>query len=232
MFDRKTIIVLLFVLTPITRLLSQDSTWKKMVIDENLTISFPGEVRILDTSAASGKTRARIKTYSYQQDSFVMMAVVTVLGNETNKSTPSMRQKALREFSEGLMQSYSKKGFTCIVSDSIIHRMNCKKIVCKGETIPLINNFVFVAKNKMYSLQTFFYGNTDTSFEALRTNSFLSTVHFEKSIIEAQEFDSLETSGSYQIGYYSVPVLIIIIVVIIVIRKSRARKEQKTILGE
>ena len=198
-----------------TLVYSQDSLWKEVKLDENLQISFPGEVTKLDTSAVNGRTKAHFKIYTCQQESFTIMAMVTSIDGTDNNSA-SKRQKALKEFAIGAMESYSKKGFKCAVTDTIIRRMNCKKIVCNGQAIPLIQSFIFLAKNRAYSLQCFLNDNRDSSL----LKKFLNSVQFNKDIVEAQELDSIETSTAYKVGYYSVPVVVIMVIVFFVIRKN------------
>lgn len=181
---------------------SQDSTWKKKIIDETLTVSFPGEVKEFDTTVLKEKKKWRIKVYKYEEDLLSLGLIVTPGETNINVDNKESWKEALKGMSKGAMTSFLKQGFTCVPGDSIIDDIPCVKLICKNEDYSMIKQYLFLVNNKLYALQYSSASLGDISFETDRLNMFLKSIHFEKEGIKEMQFESKSFSDGYKIGYF------------------------------
>ncbi len=120
---------------------AQDSAWKKMIIDETLTISFPGSVTKIDTTLIKEGKKWRFKAYKFDNGLSTLALIVTPGEIKMNVDNKETWKKALTEMSKGVLESFSQKGFSCSSSDTVIDKIPCKKIACTNE-----NTFKFWQK--------------------------------------------------------------------------------------
>lgn len=178
---------------------TQDSTWKKMVIDENLTISFPGSTTLLDTTLIKKGEKYRFKAYKHENEFSTFALLITPGETDMNVDDKETWKKALAAMSKGALKALSENGFTCSPADTIIDSIPCIRSVCKNDMISTMRTYLFLVNDKMYSLQ---YASLDPeAIERGELDLFLNSVHFKKDGIKEMQFESKVSSKFYKIGY-------------------------------
>ena len=203
---------------------SQDSAWKKMIIDETLTISFPGSVTKIDTSLVKEGKKWRFKAYKYDNGASTFALIVTPGEVNMNVDNKETWKKALTEISKGALKSFSQKGFSCSPSDTTIDKIPCKKVTCTNEDISMLNSYLFLVNDKLYSLQ---YASLDQETVLLDTSQlklFLNSVHFKKDAIKEMQFESKAFSDGYKFGYVLGSLIVVVGIVLVIMFFVRRAK--------
>jgi len=181
---------------------SQDSTWKKTIIDETLTVSFPGEVEVFDTTVLKEKKKWRIKVYKYEEGQSAFGLIVTPGETDINVDNKESWKEALKGMSKGAMKSFLNKGINCAPGDTIVDGIPCVKLSCKNEDYSLIKQYLFLVNDKLYALQYSSINMGNISFGRDRLDMFLKSIHFKKEGIKEMQFESKAFSDGYKIGYF------------------------------
>jgi hypothetical protein len=172
-----------------------------MKIDENLTVSFPGEVEVLDTTVLKEGKKWRIKVYKYEGGLSTFGLIVTPGETNINVDNKDSWKEALKGMSKGAMKSFLDKGITCSPGDTTIDDIPCVKLFCKSDDYSMIKQYLFLVNDKLYAIQ---YSTTNLGnmlFGTDRLDTFLKSIHFKKEGIKEMEFESKAFSDGYKIGY-------------------------------
>lgn len=217
MFYEKLSITVLFLIIPTVALFSQDSVWTKKMIDENLTVSFPGEVEEFDTTVLKENKKWRIKVYKYEEELSALGLIVTPGETNINVDNKESWKEALKGMSKGAMKSFLDKGFTCAPGDTTIDDIPCVKLICKNEDHTMIKQYLFLVNDKLYALQYSGTSLSNMSFRTDRLDTFLKSIHFKKEGIKEMQFESKAYSDGYKIGYFlgSAGMLVLLVIGII-----------------
>ena len=223
MINKKLAIAILFILIPTVVLFSQDSEWNKKIIDESLTVSFPGEVDVFDTTMSKGGKKWRIKVYKYETGLSAFGLIVTPGETDINVDNKESWKEALKGMSKGAMKSYLDKGIACSPGDTTIDDIPCVKLICKSEDYSIIRQYLFLVNDKLYALQYSSINLGGMSFETNKLDTFLKSIHFKKEGIKEMQFESKAFSSGYKFGYLIgtllVPALIVAFIIYIVKRR-------------
>ncbi len=197
---KKTGIPIFLFLLLISRLYPQDTAWKKKVIDENLTIAFPGHVTQIDTSFVKEGKEMRFKAYKCETEIVNLALIITPKETGSRVDNSESLQKTLAQMAKGASDKMSEQGINCLVSDTIVDNIACKKLTCRTNLYSTIINYLFLVNDKMYSLQGIFFDNDNSKSGASELNNFLNSVHFNKASIKENQFNSKAESIGYKAG--------------------------------
>ena len=217
MFIGKLTITVLLLIVPSALIFSQGSVWTKKIIDENLTVSFPGEIEEFDTTVLKENKKWRIKVFKYEEDATTFALIVTPGETDINVDNKESWKDALKGMSKGAMKSYLAKGITCAPGDTTVDDIPCVKLICKSPDYPLIKQYLFLVNDKLYALQYSSINVDDASFEADRLNTFLKNIHFKKEGIREMQFESKTFSAGYKIGYVIGTLMVVALIILGVI---------------
>jgi hypothetical protein len=215
----KLLVFIATILLSIMNSHSQDSTWIKKVVDENLTLSFPGRISEIDTSFIQEGKRMSFRIFKHESESGTLALIVTPNNTNANIDNQETLQKALDEMANGSLQAMKESGLSCQSEDSTIDNIRCKKIVCKNGLLSTVENYIFLVNDKMYSFQSATFGLYTPGTQSSDLNKFLNSIRFEKTSIKEQRFESRAESIGYKIGRLTIPLLIIVGVIFYVVRK-------------
>lgn len=204
---------------------SQDTSWKRVRIDENLTVAIPKETQQLDTSFSKGNDTIDFKILKAETRVSAIGVTVTPNGTGINVDDEESLHSALDGLEQGTYARAKEKGFACKSKDTVLDNLPCKKFEFFSALVkdPVIYNYSFLVNGKMYMFTiaplAFKYNKTKLLDEA---NRFLNSIRFSKTIKEKQ-FATKAESNAYKFGYYLVPFLLIVgLVVFIVVRITRS----------
>lgn len=186
--------------------IAQDSIWKKIIVDENLTISLPGKVETIDTFLIKDNNKLKFRLMS--ADFIYGTIVVNSTPNETNISVNNSESfdEALKGIGVGFKKSIEKKGKFAVIQDTIIDSL--KGIVgfvyldsnhIKPEKI----SFMFLLNDKMYSVLINYFPFESDQIENIQKytlNKLLNSIHFNRANIKEQQFASRAESEGFAIG--------------------------------
>lgn len=217
---RKICLYILVIIFPLT-LFSQDTSWKKLTVDENLQVWMPAELTKLDTSVFKNGEKMRFLVYKAEFSNYTLGLTVTPNDTKIGADNPDAFKKAMEGFVKGACNSARERGLTCNSSDTIIDALDAKKFILSSGTTDtdiMQVNYCFLVNDKIYMLTTSVI-NLDKNNPAVREAStkFLNSIHFNKDDIKEKRFDSSVESRSYKIGQLVGMVLGGIIALLIVI---------------
>lgn len=198
---------------------AQDSLWSKLIIDENLSISFPPISFESDTSFERDGKNYRFRVLRAETESSVLGLVITP--NETNINANNQESliSALEGMAKGSVKSLSNQGFNCAVSDTLIESILCKKITCLNEYASALNAYIFLINDKMYAFQGSAADENNTSLALNDLNRVLKSIRFTSSTVKEQQFSTRAESIGYNIGRLLVPLLIVAAIIAFIARK-------------
>jgi hypothetical protein len=191
---------------------AQDSSWVRIKVDENLTVTIPRKNQQLDTSF--GDQNQAYDYRLFKAETQVASMVVTVTPNTTGidvDDEESLRS-VLDSFEKGSRKALSEKGLTCQSKDSLLDALPCKKIEAfwAGSKDPVVYNYCLLVNDKMYMFTIsplhLYYERTKLIEES---NRFLNSIRFTKTVKEKQ-FATKAESTAYKFGYYLIPFLLIV----------------------
>ncbi len=190
-----------------------------MKIDENLTISLPGNVSQTDTTFEKDKKGRRFRIFQTQTKNSTLALSITPNETNINVNNSVSWEKALTEMAKGALKAMSEKGLNCLIVDTVIDNIPCKKLFCQNEIIPIAVNYIFLVNDKMYALQAATLDNSLSGYGIREIDQFVQSVHFDATAIKEQQFGSNAESIGYMIGKMAIPLLLIIGVIVYVVRK-------------
>jgi hypothetical protein len=203
-------------------LYGQDTVWKKINIDENLSIFLPGKVIQTDTFFLKDDKKMRFRVFKTQTEFSAFGVAITPNETNINADNRETLKTALDRIAKGSCTAAVRKGFTCLSSDTMVNNIPCKKTKIYKERAPFtppIFSYIFLVNDKMYMFSTtpfdYLENMANSSHES---NLLLNSIRFTSTIKEKQ-FDSNAESIAYKIGYYFIPALLIIGIIVYVVRK-------------
>lgn len=216
----KRLIILLLILLCISLGSFSQDPWKKMVIDENLTISFPHSVIETDTTVINNGEKYGFKTFTCEGDSSTLVLIITPGGTDIKVNNEESWKSALDGLAKGATNSFLKSGITCTTSDTTMDDLPCKKLTCQTFMYSMLNNYIFLVNDKMYSIQAAYAYGFEPEAANTELRQFLNSIHFSKESIKEREFGSKAESTGYAIGKLILPLLLIIGVIVFVVKKT------------
>ncbi len=197
-------ICLIFSLIISFQVSSQDSLWKQIRVDENLTLSLPGKPVILDTTMERNNYNYRFLFYKLETPFSILTITATPTETGTNVNNSESLKKALDELTRGTCASAEDKGLTCVSTDTILNNIPGKKFRMYHRDPGMFLYFFaysFILNDKMYSFTTIPIGADSTNVD-FRNETFtlLRSIHFKQNEIKEQEFNSKAESTAYKMG--------------------------------
>lgn len=205
---------------------SQDSTWKRVKIDD-LSVLMPVSIVRTDTSFRNEKGKLlKTSTVKVNGDEYYLGVTVT---NETGlhaDNTESM-DKALADVGKGFCEKAEKSGFRCQLTDTIINEFHGKKGLLTAEAMESLSviNYLFLVNDKLYMLTASFSNADNKAGNEMTLNKFISSVSFPTGTKEKQ-FKSKTESVAYKIGQVAFYLVLagVIFFIIMVIKGKNSRK--------
>jgi hypothetical protein len=196
------IILVLTSLLCATFLFSQDSNWNKVRVNEDLTISLPGQVITQDTIVGKDGFSATMRVLEANAKYSTLRVVVTPNGTKLNVNDRESLRIALEGISTGICKTATDQGLDCMKSDTTIDRIESKKIVVynmKESTVFGIQ-YVFLVNDRMYLItQQTILSDEKKLNEELKM--LINSIHFNHIKIKEQKFESKAESTGYGTGY-------------------------------
>ena len=197
---------------------SQDSLWQKTSIDENLTISLPPGINQIDTSYIQNGKKIKFKMFVAQAE---YSAIGVVVSNEFNANIDNKEtlEKVLSEISKGAVKKMKEGGVECFSSDTLLSKIPCKKMKCRGEVKGIYMNilhYTMVVNDIAYTMQAAFVPEyTVGGHEEM--DRLLKSVSIDPNSVKELQFESKAYSVGYKAGYILVGLMVLAVVVIGVI---------------
>ena len=216
-------LIIIISLISLAYLYAQNTTWKKINIDENLTMFMPGEVTRVDTSFIKNGQELRFRVFKTETESSTL--ALTITPNETNLRVDNLEslQTALEKIAEGSCNAAIDKGLLCSTTDTAIDEIPGKKnkIYSKNSNNhSVVFNYIFLVNDKMYMFSTAFSTNAPAVSNAVQeAHRFLNDIHFNKTAIKEQKFKSKAESLGYNLGKLILPVLLIVGIIVYIVRR-------------
>jgi hypothetical protein len=207
--------VILLCTTAGLNLYSQDTVWKQIKIDENLVVALPGKISQIDTFGIKGNMKLDLRVFKTETQTSTIAVVITPKESNINVVDKESLKEALDGIAKGLCNSATKRGLSCVVSDTTIDELPCKKskFFSSQNAFEQKVNYTFLAGDKMY---TFTIADVDSNEIYRNYSRLLSSVHFT-SFAKGFRVSSIENSSAggwgYMIGKISILLLIAGIIV-------------------
>lgn len=203
----------------------QDSLWKPIKVDENLTVSIPQKIVQIDTTFRDKGPSVDFRMFKAEALASTLAVNVTPKGTNINVDDEQSLKSALNEIAKGTCEGFINRGFDCKSKDSSMFGMPCKKfeIFSAGISVPVLYTYYFLVNDRLYMFViTPSILNGDKVKLAEESNRFLNSIHFTKTVKE-KKFATKAESTAYKFGYYLIPLLLIIgIIAYIVMKVTRS----------
>jgi len=210
-----------------SHLYGQDSLWRPIKIDENLTVSIPKKIEQIDTTLGRGNTKLGFRILKAETQVSTLGVTVTPKGTNINVDDEESLKSALDGIAKGTCDQARQNGFICKMKDSTLDDLPCKKFefFSAGIKDPIIYNYTFLVNDKIYMFTiAHLKVNQDRTKLIQESKKFLNSVHFTKTIKE-KKFSTRAESTGYRIGYYLIPSIFAIgFIIYIVIRLTSSYK--------
>lgn len=217
--------ILFFALLVWMNVHSQDSLWKSVKIDENLSVALPQTTERIDTAFRKDDETLKFRILKAETGVSTLGVTVTPNGTGLNVDDEESLKTALKGIEEGTYKRAKEKGFTCKSIDTVLDGLPCKKFEFFNSYLkdPVIYNYSFLVNDRLYM---FTIAPLHLHYEKAKLledqDRFLISIHFTKSIKERQ-FATKAESTAYKFGYYLIPFLLIAgIVAFVVIKIARS----------
>jgi hypothetical protein len=212
----KSFIVLIFGLIVInSNSFAQDTLWKKVRIDENLTLYLPKIFSTIDTSLLKEHKLMHIKVFQSEINGDVIVVTITPGKTGINVDNSESFREAMKGIAEGFDKSISSKGLKAKYIDTLINGIQCVKGVAYREydnNNPVLISDLFLVNDKVYSISyellTEVSNQTDENIDKLVKN-----ISFNKSQIKERQFETKAESASFKISYLIGQIIGFIIVI-------------------
>ncbi|MCB0716305.1 MAG: hypothetical protein KDC06_09845 [Chitinophagaceae bacterium] len=221
----KQLVILFLLSTCSVGLLAQNPAWKKTVIDENLTVSFPHAVIENDTTILKDGEKYEFKTFNCETDTSSLLLIISPGKTNIKVDNEESWREALSGLAKGALNSFSQNGMFCIANDTTIDEIPCKKLNCQPLDYALFNNYIFLVNDKMYSFQIAYRNGSKSISAHAEMIQFLNSIHFNKSSIKEKQFDSKAESTGYKFGKLLFPLILLVAIILILLFKFKNQKK-------
>ena len=201
---KKNVIIIAFIIFSTCIANAQDTLWNRIKVDENISISLPGEVQKIDTSFVKKGQKFDMRILVAQTDYAALG--ITLSPNETNINVDNLEslKKALASIAKGATNSMREQGLRCNSIDTTIDKMPCKKLSCIGKKngVPMtIVTYSFLINDKVYAIQSAFIPEFN-AYGFAETDSLIKSIHVETASVKELQFLSKAESVGYKFGHF------------------------------
>jgi hypothetical protein len=220
----KTVLPVFYFLSAFTGM-GQDTSWKKFVIDENMTSFLPANAELTDT-VLSVKNIEGVKGRFLIFKAKTERATFGVTVSASKSSLKQSRRELYRELETGFRERARQSGFQCEFSDTTLDGVNGRKVVMSDRPVTsfVTKGYFFIIKGIVYNLVF-----TPTSPGAEEDiGKLLSGCRFT---VDPSDIEPMEPKNKYTgvsnwdlLISLCVTILIVGLIVVMVNRKSRNRK--------
>lgn len=205
-------ILLALVLLNVSRIQGQDSTWKKVIIDENIAVSLPVITSQTDTTLIKEGKEYRFGHISAETEYAVMNILSTPGETGIGANNPEALQKALEGMVKGTMNSFSRQGFSCTVQDTVFGKIPARKISCTASEQASLECYLFLLNDKMYAFQAGFNDEEKKRNGMTEWNHLLQSIQLTHRVVKEQEFGSGAEALGYSIGRLAILIIILLVI--------------------
>lgn len=183
------------------RVFAQDTAWKKIVVDNNLTVSLPPATVTIDTSFEKNNVTADMRIIKASADYSTIGITVTKAGLESVDNPESM-DEAYKGVEEGFRNSARAKGFNTTFSDTLFEDIKGKKAMMykdAGGNHYRVYYYMFILNSNMYGIMASPNGE-ESEGSRKELKRLLTSFHFTAKTINEKKFNSKAESLGYKIG--------------------------------
>jgi hypothetical protein len=225
----KRIIILLLLFLPVLFGYSQDSPWQELRVDENLSLLFPQDGFNIDTIGFQYGDKKDSKGFTGVGSFSGLGVSITQHKNVDGYSVHTL----LEQISKEVCKEGTEMGWSCVVSDTTVNKIACKKAkfyIPNSKSNANFFRYIFFVNNKTYIFHiTPLIGNFLGAIE--ESKKLLGGIRFTKA---AKEQDggslSVQSSRTYNklwIGYIS-GALFIIGVLVYILKRNKTKLNRIT----
>ena len=200
---------------------SQDSVWKKTIVDENMTISLPGNPLTIDTFVLKNNEKTPLRVLKVTTASSAIGVSVTTNIHLNVDNTESL-EETYKGIEEGFRESAAEKGLGCEVTDTVIRKIPFKKTLLFSKTSKnnvKLFSWICLLNDKMYSI-TAFAPKGESEQSKIEMYRLIVSARFNSDLQE-QKFSSKAESLGYKAGQlfgYASMLIIFGLIIFFVIR--------------
>jgi hypothetical protein len=199
----KIIFITLFFFSSVN-LLAADSLWKKIKVDENLSVLFPTISTRIDTFMEKNGYKFQFKVLKAETDNASLGLTMSANETKINVDNEESLREALNGIADGACENVRKSGMDCHISDSIISKLHCKIVKIVNPEMgssSLFLNYFFLVNDKLYAF-TINSGPFILDSSAFHTdvNNLVNGIHFNTTGIKEKSFGSKAESLGYKFG--------------------------------
>ncbi len=212
--------------------MSQDTAWKKIVVDNNLTVALPLNTATIDTTMEKSNIKVDMRIIKAVTDFSSMAITVTKAGLESVDNPESM-DETYKGVEEGFNNSARAKGFRTSITDTLFEGIKGKKAIMYKD----VEDSHYKVYYYMFILNGNMYGVTATPIGQENENSkrelkrLLTSFHFTAKTINEKKFNSKAESLGYKageiIGYLIAMGICILSVYLFVRYLTRPKKQNR-----
>jgi hypothetical protein len=182
---------------------SQDSSWHRVRVNEDLVLSLPGKITKMDTVIKNSTGERRMFIYSAKGKYSTLG--ITVTPNKTNMGVDDKEshKKNLDIMAEGARKGGMMMGYICKSSTTVVDSIEgIKMLMYTSDTSsePLIQQHIFLLNDRMYSFVQA-PKTQDTPVLIDEMDMLLKSVRFNHTAIKERQFESKAESKGYKAGY-------------------------------
>jgi hypothetical protein len=217
-------------------LFSQDSTWQKVRVNEDLVLSLPGKITKQEKVTKEGVAGGKIFVYTAKGKYSILGVTITPNKANLNINEKHTHKKALKEIEEGARKGGTGMGYICKTYPTIVDSIEgIKLLMYKSDTAsdPYIQQNIFIVNDRMYSFVQA-PKSEDVPVSTDEMDILLKSVRFNHSVIKEQKFDSKTESVGYKFGYtigqflgYLLVAGAIWLIVKLILSKSKKKQDGK-----
>ncbi len=175
----------------------QDTTWRKITIDENVEVTLPEINTKFDTVIREKGMSVRTKLYHSNNGDRVLNFMVSEY-NEYLK----LNEESITGFKAGISRSMRKQELKCFFIDTVVNGQYCIKAICFFDKIsdPVLYQYGFPSGNKMYNIVYYMQKDVDIKKQESDLRRILSGISFKNPLLPLplNAFD--ENSSAFKKG--------------------------------
>jgi hypothetical protein len=187
----KKIILLILCLLPVVSMVAQENKWRSIILDEVLTISLPAGFTQQDTSITDNETTVKSRIIQSNTGRCNLYVKIDSANVELRIHDRKSALISLEGIVFGICESYSKVGYRCERSDTVIDRIPGKKIFFYANKNDLtFLSYIFRANNKTYSIFSTLSNDSKDRLQPKDLNKLLASLKFNSKNIKEYKFYS------------------------------------------